>query len=879
MKRILLAFALFFAFAGPASAAHIKGGFFTYQYLGPGSTPGTLNYRVTLTVYMLCSAESNPNQLDNPINFSIFDGASNVFLQNVSVNLTNQYRLSKFYNEPCITGDETGCYYYIVVYDLPSIELPSSPNGYIFSYQRCCRINGIINLNNSGTVGNTFSIKIPGTAVAPGAETNSSPVFQINDTAVVCRGSYFQYSFQATDPNSTDSLSYSFCNAFLGASQNIPAPTTATNPPYTSVPYALGFSGSQPMGPGVTINPVTGVISGVAPTTTGQYVICVCVNEYNEDGVLIGTTRKELHIDVKDCNPLEADLLPDFTTCDGFTFNFQNRATNSDPGIQYMWTFGEPISGTADTSYLETPSHTYLDTGIYIVKLRVTLAGGLCADSATMRLGVYPGFFPGFVYTGSCYTNPYQFTDTTKTTYGAVNSWSWNFGDLATLADTSHNQNPNWTYPNPGPRTVQLIVTNSKGCKDTATVNVNVLDKPPLSVAFADTLICRNDAVQLSATGTGAFTWTPNVSITGANTATPTVTPLNSTWYYVNLDENGCLNRDSVHVRVVANVSLTAMADTTICQGDQVQLSAVSDGLSFAWTPAADLNDATIINPVATTNTTTTYTITATIGSCTATDEVVVTTVPYPVANAGADQTICYNASAQLNGSHDGNSFTWEPASYLNNPNILNPVSSPPRTTTYVLSAYDTDGCPKPGRDTVVITMMPRVRANAGRDTVVVVGQPLQFNGSGGVSYTWSPATGLSSTTIPNPIGVYTANDDSIRYKLIVADEIGCEDSAFVTVRVFKTNPTIFVPTAFTPNNDGKNDVIRPICVGIQKLNYFSIYNRWGQLVFTTTTDRHGWDGRINGQEQSSGVFVWMVSATDYLGKTIFLKGTVALIR
>jgi gliding motility-associated-like protein len=87
------------------------------------------------------------------------------------------------------------------------------------------------------------------------------------------------------------------------------------------------------------------------------------------------------------------------------------------------------------------------------------------------------------------------------------------------------------------------------------------------------------------------------------------------------------------------------------------------------------------------------------------------------------------------------------------------------------------------------------------------------------------------------------------------------------------------VPTAFTPNNDGLNDTIYPVSVGIKRINYFSIFNRWGQLVFKTTADRHGWDGNINGKQQGSGVYVWMVSAVDYLDRAIFLKGTVTLIR
>jgi len=874
MKRLFIAIITFFFLTSPALAAHIKGGFFSYEYLGPGSG-SNLKYRITLTVYMICNPTAG--QLSNPINFTIFHAGNNQLFQNVSVPITNQYNLNKSYDEPCITGDQRVCYYTIVVYDLQEIELPSSPDGYTIAYQRCCRIAGINNVISSGSVGNTFEITIPGTNAGNNAYTNSSPLFLVNDTAVVCSSSYFQYSFKASDANG-DSLSYEFCNAIQGADQNNSAPTTASSPPYVSVPYQSPYNGLQPMGSGVTINSRTGLISGIAPGITGEFVVAVCVNEYR-NGVLLGKTRKELHIRVGDCNPLQAVLNPKPTTCDGFTVNFQNDAQNNPPGTEYIWTFGEPASGSADTSILSNPSHTYLTAGDFTVKLKVSLAGGLCADSASFISRVYPGFRPGFNFTGSCYSNPFQFTDITQTDYGVVDSWHWNFGDLSTQADTSRLQNPQWTYAGSGVKSVSMIVTNSKGCIDTTKVDITVLDKPLVNLAFRDTLICRNDVLQLNASGTGIFNWTPLVNITNPNTTTPTVAPVVTTTYYVDLNDNGCINRDSVRVRVVDFVTLRAINDTTICQGDAINLGAVSDGLVFNWTPVANLNNPNIINPVAVTNSITTYSVTATIGGCSATDNVIVSTVPYPVANAGTDPTICYNASTRLNGVINGSSFTWTPVSYLNNPNSLSPVSTPPRTTQYILSAYDTLGCPKPGNDTVVVIVNPRVRAFAGNDTSVVVNQPLQFLGTGGVNYQWSPSTGLNSTVINNPIGIYGPAIDSVHYKLVVTDAIGCADSAFITVRVFKTSASVFVPTAFTPNNDGRNDVVRPIAVGIKKINYFSIYNRWGQLVFTTSINGKGWDGKISGREQNSGVFVWMVSAIDYLDKPIFLKGTVTLIR
>ncbi len=872
MKRFLLAIIIFFASLASADAAHIKGGFYTYRFLGPGSG-SNLRYQITLTVYMICSPSSG--QLSNPINFSIFDGGNGLFLQNISVPITNQYTLGKIQDEPCITGNQIGCYYTVVIYELPSIELPSTANGYTISYQRCCRIAGINNLVNSGAVGNTFTIDIPGTSVGQNAETNSSPVFPINDTAVVCHNSYFQYSFQATDIDG-DSLSYSFCDAYTGADQNTPAPTQATNPPYQFVPYQSPFSGSQPMGPGVTINPITGMISGIAPSATGEYVLCVCVNEYR-NGVLIAKSRKELHVVVGDCEALTPDVNPLDRTCDGFTRSFQNANTN--PLINsYFWDFGVPIL-TNDTSILANPTWTYTDTGVYVIKLIVN-KGQQCSDSATKIIRVYPNFFPGFNFTGSCITNPFQFTDISTFEFGAINSWSWNFGDATTFADTSHLQNPQWTYSTPGPKTVTLIVGNDKGCIDTAIVNVNVLDRPPITLAFRDTLICIPDALTLNAGGTGVFSWTPPVSIINANTATPTVNPTTSTWYYVNLNDNGCQNRDSVHVRVTSGVNLLARPDTTICLGDPVQLSAVTNGLSFQWTNAATLSNPTIINPIATpVSASTTYQLLASIGSCSAVDDVTIFTVPYPVANAGPDQIICYNGEAQLNGNHNGIQFSWSPTSYLNNPNILNPISSPPRTTTYVLTVYDNKGCPKPGHDTVVINVLPKVRAYAGRDTSVVVGQPLQLGASGGTSYLWIPATFLNNNTIQNPIATFPNPLDSFKYKLVAYNIAGCADTASITVRVYAVNPTVFVPTAFTPNGDGLNDAVRPICVGIRRIIYFSVYNRWGQLVFTTTEDRKGWDGRISGVLQSSNVFVWMVKAEDYLGNKVFLKGTVALIR
>ncbi|MEI9911768.1 MAG: hypothetical protein WDO71_20230 [Bacteroidota bacterium] len=108
------------------------------------------------------------------------------------------------------------------------------------------------------------------------------------------------------------------------------------------------------------------------------------------------------------------------------------------------------------------------------------------------------------------------------------------------------------TYPAIGPKDITLIATSSKGCRDTVTKTVTIIDKPPITLAFKDTLICVPDAVQLQASGTGTFSWTPLTSILNANTAAPTVNPTTTTLYHVQLNEQGCINTDSVLVRLSA---------------------------------------------------------------------------------------------------------------------------------------------------------------------------------------------------------------------------------------------------------------------------------------------------------------------------------------
>jgi gliding motility-associated-like protein len=182
--------------------------------------------------------------------------------------------------------------------------------------------------------------------------------------------------------------------------------------------------------------------------------------------------------------------------------------------------------------------------------------------------------------------------------------------------------------------------------------------------------------------------------------------------------------------------------------------------------------------------------------------------------------------------------------------------------------------------DTVIVKILAPPKVFAGNDTSIAINQPLQLNtvdinNAGFVSYSWSPGFGLNNTLIKNPVAI---TDRDMTYVVTVRTADGCQGGDDIKVKVF-ARADLYVPTAFTPNGDGLNDFAVVIPVGIKELKYFSIFNRWGEMVFTTADARKGWNGRWGGTEQPNSVFVWEAKAIDYKGNVISKRGTVTLIR
>lgn len=858
----------------PVIARHVAGGELYYEYLGTGSSPNTSSYRITLRLFRECSSPG-PLLENERVNVGIYDNS--VLAYELSLPMQGSVSRLRLKTElfQCLVGNPEVCYEVAIYTNV--ISLANNQNGYVLSRLGCCRIDRISNLATPLSVGSNYITSIPGTASLPEGQHNSSPQFRVRDTALVCTNKKFVLDFGATDADK-DELTYSFCEGFTAASgsNNTAVPRSLSLEPLS---YASPFNGSQPLGDKVTIDPITGIISGTAPPG-GQYVVSVCITEWR-NGNAIAEHRKDFILKVDDCDLIEADLPDKIIKCDDNTVLFQNGSTSS-AITSYAWEFGVPSSPN-NFSTQATPTFVYADTGKYMARLTVTGPEG-CIGTDSTEVLVYPGFKTDFNSAGNCFQNPYLFLDATTTVYGVVNKWKWNFGVDTSLADTSSLKNPSYKYARGGMSVfVTLVSESSKGCIDSARKAITIRDRPLIALPFRDTVICSVDSLLIPVSGAGTFSWLPNSNILAPNTNRPIVFPKDTTRYIVTMVENGCVNTDTVTVNVVDFITVQLGPDTSICQTDAIVLRPNTIASSFAWTPAASLSDPASRNPLARPLTNTTYTVTGNLGRCQATDQITIRVAPYPrVDILTRDTIICYGSRVQLNGTFTGTQYRWSPTTSLFNASSLNPLAGPSQSTLYTLSVRDTlSGCPKTVTDSVRINVIPLIQVNAGRDTTIVADQPLQLQAiaSSGNQYRWSPGLGLSSTSILNPIVQLGDDVDSIIYRLRVSDLGGCYGEDDIKVRIYKGRPDILVPNAFTPNGDGTNDIFKPITIGITQLQYFRIYNRWGQLLYTTSEQGEGWDGSFKGLKQVSGTYVYMVQGTDFTGKTVFKKGTVVLIR
>ncbi|MEZ5045831.1 MAG: SdrD B-like domain-containing protein [Chitinophagaceae bacterium] len=331
-------------------------------------------------------------------------------------------------------------------------------------------------------------------------------------------------------------------------------------------------------------------------------------------------------------------------------------------------------------------------------------------------------------------------------------------------------------------------------------LTITINPAPTANAGPDKTLTCTTPSATLGVASTAGYTysWSPATGLSSTTVSNPTTTATANTTYTVTVTNSttGCTASDVVIVTVnktppIANAGI----DYTInCTNLSATLGVASvSGYSYSWLPATGLNATNIAQPIATPTSTTTYTVTVTgTNGCTATDAIVITydKTP-PTANAGADKTLtCTTPSATLGvASTAGYTYSWSPATGLSSTTVSNPTTTATANTTYTVTVTGANGCT--ASDVVIVTVNKTApTANAGPDktlTCTTASATLGVASTAGYTYSWSPATGLSSTTVSNPTTTATANTT---YTVTVTGSNGCTASDIVVVTVNKTNPT-----------------------------------------------------------------------------------------
>src|SRR5205085_2706748 len=157
---------------------------------------------------------------------------------------------------------------------------------------------------------------------------------------------------------------------------------------------------------------------------------------------------------------------------------------------------------------------------------------------------------------------------------------------------------------------------------------------------------------------------------------------------------------------------------------------------------------------------------------------------PYPYVYAGNGTSICYGDKVQLRGQVLSTTFQWSPANVMINGNTLSPTAGITKDTYFILTAHGYEQCPKSKTDSVLVKIIPPVKAFAGNDTSVTVDQTLTLQATGGMEYAWSPEIFLDNSNIPNPTAMLGSNIDSMRYRVTVTSQDGCKGTDDITIVV-----------------------------------------------------------------------------------------------
>ena len=523
---------------------------------------------------------------------------------------------------------------------------------------------------------------------------------------------------------------------------------------------------------------------------------------------------------------------------------FTDQSTIPAPGtiVGYQWDFGDgtitpvgtgALGGVPNTigTYLN-PIHTYTTAGNYTVQLYVVSADG-CADSITYDIIVNP--LP--IVDAGPYQTVCDGEQVTLVGSGAV-TYAWDNGITDGVA----------FMPTVGTTTYTVTGTDANGCVNTDQVDVTV-NPFPIVNAGTDQIVCDGEQVTLS--GSGAVTYAWDNGITNGVAFTPTVGT--TTYTVTGTDANGCINTDQVDVTVNPLPIVNAVPDQIVCEGTQVTLSAMGSQ-NISWNNGV-ANNVPFLQGIGTM----VYTVTDVLSTgCSASDDVQIEVLPNPIVSA-EDIVLCEGDPAVLNGS-GAVSYSWSDG-------VQDGVAFyPTQSGQYTVTGTGANGCSNIAIANVTVWEAP-IAAFTILDLSLTTSTPMTgFDNlsSGAVSYNWDFGDGSPNSNEFEPEHWFP-DDQAGEYEITLTaySAQGCPAEAIKYVHVFQ-DFTIYVPNAFTPDGNGKNEIFKPVMDGFDEDDYtLYIFNRWGDLIFESHNMEVGWDGKFARQDfqVQDGVYTWKIVA------------------
>jgi len=861
---------------------HLVGGELTYKCLGYDASTDEYNYQLNIVIYNNCN-DDIVEALDTTLIIFVIRSDSThqtLFVDFDSVTFID----TDLINDTCITTPTEACIQKVEY--ITDVKLKFEGGFYDVTYQRCCRIGSLKNIESPFTTGMTLTAHIP---EPQNGSCNSSPVFNQLPPAFLCLDDEFNLDFSATDPDG-DQLVYSLCTPLIGGSEDGVIVQLVDPPPYSSITWEASYSASFPFeaDPQVALDPVTGFLTGKS-LVVGIYCIGICVSEYR-DGVLLSETKRDYEVFIYNClQPISFFAEQNaIQLCDGFEITFENNSLNTD---SYLWDFGvETI--LSDTSIEFEPTFLFPDSGTYEVML-ISMPYTNCADTSYQTYFVQQATTVDFNYFGPNCGDIITYSFVPFGTLDEGGDFSWDFGgDI----ESSEVFPPDINFQENGDHTVTLVY-NIDGCFGTVSKNVYVIPEVIAEIApQLDSCIGLQLYLGNQSQNSSDFIWTiiKDAFQELSSQFEPIVSVPFEGDYSIELiafEDGACPDTTYIVYNAYPLLSAEFLLDNdTICfdnnsidfeAGGAFQSSALffwdfGNNASMGQSTNQNVQDVQFTELG-------THLISLTISEniCVETFADSVTIYPNPVALFSiSDTSGCKPVTVQFYNASSADTpmgFTWSFDDGNFSP-LENPIHDYLESGNFSvdLTVTTTFGCVDQVfyQFPLSIDVFPVPVANFDvKPLEVQIESP----------YVYISNLSLGETALQYIISDFdTIDEENFNYMFdeagsynvvqFVQNDFGCLDSLEKTVLV--KGFIFYMPNAFTPDGDGFNDVLIPYVGGIEKYQ-ISIFNRWGTVVFQSNSAYEGWDG----YNEPQGAYNYVVILYDITGVRYKYTGSIMLLR